>query len=191
MGAEFVRVDNYVKPSKWHWFKAALWSVVTLRFFIDLFRLLEYYTVNCIVGRQQAVIGKDCKIHPTVMLRQPERIRIGNHCSINHNNVFQAGKRTGTITLGNNVLTAANVMFVAYTHSFDTPDVPIMDQDCYDAPIVVEDDVWIGFGAIILAGVTIGKGAVVAAGAVVKSDVPAYAIVGGVSARVLKMRKTE
>lgn len=143
MGAEFVRVDNYVKPSKWHWFKAALWSVVTLRFFIDLFRLLEYYTVNCIVGRQQAVIGKDCKIHPTVMLRQPERIRIGNHCSINHNNVFQAGKRTGTITLGNNVLTAANVMFVAYTHSFDTPDVPIMDQDCYDAPIVVEDDVWI------------------------------------------------
>ena len=168
MGAEFVRVDNYVKPSKWHWFKAALWSVVSLRFFIDLFRLLEYYTVNCIVGRQQAVIGKDCKIHPTVMLRQPERIRIGNHCSINHNNVFQAGKRTGTITLGNNVLTAANVMFVAYNHSFDTPDVPIMDQDCYDAPIVVEDDVWIGFGAIILAGVTIGKGAVVAAGAVVK-----------------------
>ena len=44
MGAEFVRVDNYVKPSKWHWFKAALWSVVSLRFFIDLFRLLEYYT---------------------------------------------------------------------------------------------------------------------------------------------------
>ena len=67
MGAEVVRVDNYVKPSKWHWFKAALWSVVTLRFFIDLFRLLEYYTVICIVGRQQAVFGKDCKIHPTVM----------------------------------------------------------------------------------------------------------------------------
>jgi len=54
--------------------------------------------------------------------------------------------------------------------------------------IVVGDDAWIGFGSLILSGVTIGQGAVVAAGSVVTKDVPPYAIVGGVPARVIKYR---
>ena len=54
--------------------------------------------------------------------------------------------------------------------------------------IVVGDDVWIGYGSIILSGVTIGQGAVVAAGAVVASDIPPYAVAGGVPAGVLKYR---
>ncbi len=54
--------------------------------------------------------------------------------------------------------------------------------------IVVEDDVWIGYGATVLSGVHIGQGAVVAAGSVVTKDVPPYAIVGGVPAKVLKYR---
>ena len=54
--------------------------------------------------------------------------------------------------------------------------------------IVIEDDVWIGQRATIMAGVTIGQGAVVAAGAIVTKDVPPYAIVGGVPARVIKYR---
>lgn len=54
--------------------------------------------------------------------------------------------------------------------------------------IVIDDDVWIGYGATILSGVHIGQGAVIAAGAVVTKDVPPYAIVGGVPAKVLKYR---
>lgn len=54
--------------------------------------------------------------------------------------------------------------------------------------IIVEDDVWIGYGATILSGVHIGQGAVVAAGSVVTKDVPPYAIVGGVPAKVIKYR---
>lgn len=54
--------------------------------------------------------------------------------------------------------------------------------------IIVDDDVWIGYGTTIMSGVHIGQGAVVAAGAVVTKDVPPYAIVGGVPAKVIKYR---
>lgn len=54
--------------------------------------------------------------------------------------------------------------------------------------IIIGDDVWIGYGALIMSGVNIGQGAVIAAGAVVTKDVPPYAIVGGVPANVIKYR---
>lgn len=54
--------------------------------------------------------------------------------------------------------------------------------------ITVEDDVWIGYNSTIMSGVTIGQGAVVASGAVVTKDVPPYAVVGGVPAKVIKYR---
>ena len=57
--------------------------------------------------------------------------------------------------------------------------------------IIVGDDVWIGYGATILSGVYIGQGAVIAVGAVVSKDVPAYAIVGGIPAKVIKYRFSE
>lgn len=55
-------------------------------------------------------------------------------------------------------------------------------------PIIIGDDVWIGFNATILSGVNVGKGAVIAAGSVVTKDIPAYAIVGGVPAKVIRYR---
>ena len=57
--------------------------------------------------------------------------------------------------------------------------------------IIIGDDVWIGYGAIILSGVHIGQGAAIAAGAVVSKDVPPYAIVGGVPAKIIKYRFSE
>lgn len=58
-------------------------------------------------------------------------------------------------------------------------------------PIVLEDDVWVGTNALILSGVRVGRGAVVGAGAVVSRDVPSYAIVCGVPARVVRYRFDE
>jgi acetyltransferase-like isoleucine patch superfamily enzyme len=60
-----------------------------------------------------------------------------------------------------------------------------------DQPVIIEEDVWIGFRATLLKGVTVGQGSIVAAGALVTCDVPCYAIVGGVPAKVIKMRWNE
>ena len=178
----------YDKPTRTHWIKEFVISLISLSFFKGFIRLIGYYWVNCIASRRHVKIGKGSNIHPTVIFRQPERISIGNNCSINHNNVFQAGKRLSTITLGDNVLTAANVMFIAYSHNFEDINTPIMYQDCYDASIVVEDDVWIGHGVTILPGVKIGKGCVIGAGSVVNKDIPENSIAVGAPAKVVKKR---
>ena len=83
---------------------------------------------------------------------------------------------------------APNVAIIATNHNFGRKDIPMNQQGSVDMAINIEDDVWIGYGAKILAGVTINKGVIIAAGAVVTADVPEYTIVGGVPARMIKKR---
>lgn len=187
MKSNFTKVV-YVKPAKWMYFYKILKSFIDFSLFSDLFRLLIYYTVNHTRGKRVAKIGKRTKIHATVILRQGENIEIGEECLINHNNVLQAGKSEAKIKIGNYVHTGANVMIIAFNHAFDSRDIPVIKQDYYDADVNIEDDVWIGGGSIILPGVHIGKGAIIAGGSVVNKNVPEYAIVGGVPAKVIKYR---
>ena len=79
--------------------------------------------------------------------------------------------------------------FYPYNHLFN-PGHSIKDQALTTkGGIAIDDDAWIGVGAIILDGVRIGKGAVVGAGSVVTHDIPDEAIVFGVPAQIKKMRK--
>lgn len=94
----------------------------------------------------------------------------------------------GGLAVGDNVMIADCVTIRDTNHNFSKRDVPMIHQGVTVKPIAIEDDVWIGHGAMILQGVSIGQGAVIAAGAVVSKDVPEFAIVGGVPARVIRYR---
>jgi chloramphenicol O-acetyltransferase type B len=94
-------------------------------------------------------------------------VGIGTRCDINTD-----------LTIGNDVLIASHVALVARdAHRYD-----IVGKSMFQSPrgdrygIVIEDDVWIGFAAIILSGVRIGRGSIIAAGAIVTKDVPPYSI---------------
>jgi galactoside O-acetyltransferase len=86
------------------------------------------------------------------------------------------------LTIGDRVLIAAGAAVVTTGH----PVAPPRWNRTIEAPIVIQDDVWIGAGAIVLPGVTVGTGSVIAAGAVVSHDVPPMTVVGGVPARIIK-----
>jgi len=179
---------KFVRPTKVEYFISSLKTVFSFVFLKHIFDLIVYFVVNFTRGRQLAKIGKKTKVHPTVLMRESERILIGDNCLINHNNVLQAGKKNAQINIGDYVHTGPNVMMFAYNHVYDDPDIPSKNQCYVEADIVINDDVWIGAGSIVLAGVTIGKGAVVGAGSVVNKDVSPYTVVGGIPAKLLKLR---
>lgn len=110
-------------------------------------------------------------------------IRIGRNCLISEFNVLRG---QGGITIGDNVYTAPLVQMLAVDHVYDDSTQPIIEQGITAEGIVIEDNAWIGAGAIITDGVRVGKGAVVGAGAVVTEDVPPHTVVAGVPAKVVK-----
>lgn len=125
--------------------------------------------------------------------------RIGSNCIIQGSKVMTMGRNSfcgsfcvfgvnSAIKIGRNVMISDAVTIRDTDHRFSEIDVPMMNQGIDTEPVLIADNVWIGHGAIILKGVNIGEGAVVAAAALVTKDVPEYAVVGGVPARVLKYR---
>ena len=90
------------------------------------------------------------------------------------------------------VLNAEHNINTISTYPFKVKLLKLCESESFGkGNIIIDDDVWIGYGATIMSGVHIGQGAVVAAGAVVTKDVPPYAIVGGVPAKVIKYRFDE
>jgi acetyltransferase-like isoleucine patch superfamily enzyme len=112
-------------------------------------------------------------------------VQVGERAAIGAYDFIHGG---GGVRIGRDVLLGPFVQVFSENHRFDDPERPIIEQGELRAPVVIEDDVWVGASAIILAGVSIGRGAVVAAGAVVREDVPPGAIVAGVPARVVGHR---
>ena len=133
-------------------------------------------------------IGKNVFIANNFHCIHPENVSIGSNVFINHH--VELSTHSSPIIIGDNVQLAPYVTLMSAMHEYANTDIPMIQQTGFiSKPITIEDDVWIGLRAIILPGVTIHKGAVVGAGAVVTKDVPSYAVVGGVPAKLIKFRK--
>lgn len=82
-----------------------------------------------------------------------------------------------------------DVTILTHTHNIERTDIPMGQQGMRVAEVVIGNDVWIGMRVVIMPGVKIGNGAVIGSCAVVTKDVSAFAIVGGVPAKIIKYRK--
>ena len=96
---------------------------------------------------------------------------------------------SGRIVIGKNVMMGPNCVMRTYSHAHSRIDIPMNEQGFEEEQVMhIGDDVWIGTNVIILPGVNIGSHCIIGAGAVVTKDVPDYAIVGGVPAKIIRMR---
>jgi acetyltransferase-like isoleucine patch superfamily enzyme len=111
-------------------------------------------------------------------------ITIGKDCLVGEYSIIRG---QGGVVIGDRVYTSPYTQIIAVNHVFDNPNQPFVNQGITAQGIKIEDDVWLGAGAIITDGVHIGNGAVVAAGAVVTKDVPPHSVVGGVPAKIIRM----
>src|SRR5215216_6259005 len=111
------------------------------------------------------------------------QIKIGRDCLIGEYSVIRG---QGGVQIGDRVYTSPFTQIIAVNHVFDDPNRPFVEQGITAEGITIEDDVWLGAGAIVTDGVRIGKGAVVAAGAVVTKDVPPHTVVAGIPAKPIK-----
>lgn len=138
--------------------------------------------------------GRGLHLGAGLRIWAPERVIIGENVYIGKDVHIETN-----CEIGSHCLIANRVAFVGrHDHEFDSPGVPVRfgrwvgslpaDDPRRLEAVIVEDDVWLGFGAILLSGVRVCRGAVVAAGSVVSKDVPSYAVVAGSPARVVGQR---
>ena len=154
-----------------------------------------------------AASGEHIIFESGVQVFHPENIFLGNNIYIGHQTILKGyyknrmeiGDNTwigqqcffhsaGGVHIAKNVGIGPCVKIISSRHGEDGTGIPILRSKIIFAPVVIEEDCDIGVGATILPGVTIQRGAQIGAGAVITKDVPAYAVMAGVPARVLRYR---
>ena len=115
---------------------------------------------------------------------KPDKIAIGDGTYLNRYTMLDAHDQ---ITIGRNCMIGPYCYITDANHG-RAPGVPVKEQKMEARAVVIEDDVWLGAGVVVLPGVRLGRGCVVGAGAVVTHDVPAEAVFAGVPARAIASR---
>lgn len=131
-------------------------------------------------------LGSGTIIECTGVIRElGESLVIGNRVGFAQNCFIEV---RGSITIGDDCIFGPGVSLAAENHNFNDLKTPIRLQGATRKGINIGSDCWIGTKASILDGVTIGKGCVIAAGAVVNKNIPDYSVVGGIPAKIIKLR---
>ena len=137
--------------------------------------------IEASIRGSRIVVGPECQIDAFVKIKPAGGVGdvvLGKNVYVNSGCVFYTGNG---ITIGNDVLIAANCTLAPANHEYADSTRPIRMQGFRKSRggIVIGNDVWIGANSVLLDGTRIGDGAVIAAGSIVRGDVESYAIVGG------------
>jgi galactoside O-acetyltransferase len=193
-------------------FRNRLWWVVLSRRLSTLGKNAVVEWGAHLYHAERIQIGSRARIAGNAVVRanteHPDGVAIGRDTSILENVLINANRGSvvigddswigpsclvygnGHVRIGNGVLIAGQSSINTVSHRIERCDIPVFEQGIDVAPVVIEDDVWIGLNVVVLQGVTIGRGAVVGAGAVVTRDIPAWSIAHGVPAKVVDNRLT-
>ncbi len=128
--------------------------------------------------------GKNVTVEHGAFFGGGRGIKIGNNSAIGLN-----ARISGPLEIGDDVMMGPNVSIYTQNHETENIYKPMRLQTAPKEKVTIGSDVWIGANATILPGVTIGNGVIIGAGAVVTRDVPDLAVVGGVPAKVIKIRE--
>ena len=138
-----------------------------------------------------AYFGDGADFRPHAYAMHCKNILIGAHVIVRPGSVIEADE-FAKVVIEDNVMLGPNVYFYVNDHKFERRDIPLIDQGYLPSEdIIVKNGAWIGANSTILCGVTIGVNAVIGAGSVVTKDVPDFAIVAGVPAKVIKYIPSE
>ena len=148
-------------------------------------------------------LGRDLelKIEPAGEIRFGRFVWIGDGTKIRcHEGVVEVGAKTvmgqectisayQRVRIGEECVIADRAMFIDFDHGMVEVERPIRQQGIYKRDVEVGNNVWIGYGACVLRGVRVGDNSVIGTNSVVTKDVPANAVVGGIPARIIRMRE--
>jgi acetyltransferase-like isoleucine patch superfamily enzyme len=147
-------------------------------------RQVEEYTRP---KHELAAFGEASHLNERSSIREPRNVHIGRRVSVGPECRLWASPNA-SIYLEDDVLLGPNVTIVSSNHGTADLAVPIVSQPWIERDVRIGAGAWLGANSVVLPGVTVGPGAVVGASAVVNEDVPAYAIVAGIPARVISSR---
>jgi acetyltransferase-like isoleucine patch superfamily enzyme len=140
-----------------------------------------------LLRRYFGALGEHTSVSFGTRILEPGRIRVGSRSTIPNSSVIDG---RGGVDIGDDCLIGFENVIITSTHRSEALDKPIRNQGMFSASVHIGDDVWTGCRVVILPGVTIGDHAIIGAGSVVTSDVPEWAIVGGVPARFIRDRRS-
>jgi len=147
--------------------------------------IIDGLSRNGIKFGDNVMIGPYTVIRASMLSNMGAGVRMGSNSAIDAYSCLGA---TGPIAIGENVIMGQHISFHAENHNYDRVDIPIKHQGTRRIGIVIEDDCWVGSNTTFLDGAHVGRGCVIAACSLVRGEIPAYSIVVGAPARVLRSR---